>query len=183
MLFVVDSGARCHIVGDKALSKNFHNIPPRIIALGEGRLVKSSRCGNLRIAFENSASLGSSQLTLKEVLFSEHLDCNLLSCSKLAEDCFSITFAGVNCALAKGSFRLAAILRQGIYELRGLVMDSRLSKYLYHTRGENKCGTNVWVILTKLLFVEWLQKTWYMEWTLKRSMRRRPIVFHVRREK
>lgn len=119
--FLLDSGASDHMVMSKNVFKDMEAIPPRPIVLGDGTRVYGSFRGSvcLRTWIGEIGDLYERTIELSDVLYVPSLKSNLISCSKLCRDGYTVNFNSEKCVgLYDGIIRFQGRQFNGIFRIR-----------------------------------------------------------------
>lgn len=144
-LFIMDSGASDHMVHDSSLLLNPRKAATRRIVLGDGRTINATLQGDVHV---NTALGGRANgairryVVLKDALYVPGLDVNLISCSRLCDEGFTIRFGKNGClAMAEdGEVAITACKSKGLYPVQTKVDRSEahastaIDEKLWHAR-------------------------------------------------
>ena len=107
-VWIVDSGATCHMCNDRKLFVNFNSLAePRYITLGDGHTVKAVGRGVvlLRISTDD---VGTNKCKLQDVLYVPKLSFNLLSVVASTKAGMLVQFTERGCEILDGKNKLVA---------------------------------------------------------------------------
>lgn len=135
---LLDSGASEHMVRNRNWLSDVHSIAPREIVLGNGAVVLAHHQGILTLRPHASGSSVRSSVSLGRVLLVPGLKTNLVSCSALCSEGFTVAFGKDVCSvLESGSTVLEGETQRGIYAIRAeVVQPTSSSAMAAQTKGE-----------------------------------------------
>ena len=120
---ILDSGASEHMVKSRAVMQNIRPIQEKAIILGNGNTVVSNRAGEVVVdsLIGHNDEAYHANVRLRDVLLVPDLNTNLVSCSKLCDAGYKVTFGRFGCAVSteEGNIIMSARMRNGIYEVHG----------------------------------------------------------------
>lgn len=113
----VDSGATCHMCGDKNLFSALDRTCSGEVTVASGQKIKSSGKGIVSLTVQHET--GPLKVTLDKVLWVPELDENLVSVKKLTENGFSVEFTQEKCFLRNQSEKMLIAEYDGsLYRIR-----------------------------------------------------------------
>lgn len=112
--FVMDSGATDYMVNDKSYFGEVNEIKPISIAVAkDGAKLVSKEKGNISV----KTSQNSPSRSIKDVLYVEHLKCNLMSVARLCDKGYEVTFKKNGATVSKDGETIFMAERKGmLYE-------------------------------------------------------------------
>ena len=144
-LFIMDSGASDHMVHDSSLLFNPREAATRRIVLGDGRTIDATLQGDVHVknVLRGRANeVIRRYVVLKDALYVPGLDVNLISCSRLCEEGYTIRFGRNGClATAEdGEVAISACKSKGLYPVQTKVdriaayASTAIDEKLWHAR-------------------------------------------------
>ena len=142
---LLDSGASEHMVSHLDWLGDVRRIPSRSIVLGDGRKVRSNKCGTLEIrsALRGNGKTLDRTVILHDVLYVPALNTSLLSISRLCDDEYEIKFGNNECVGHRnGIIEFYGNKNQGVYKLDGVATVAHT--LCAYTTTVNKSALQTW---------------------------------------
>lgn len=116
--WILDSGATCHISGQRNAFSPFNANHREIVTMANGSHVTAMGKGDIRIQLLNESN-ETTLVTMKDVLYIPGVNTNLVSVKKLTENGLSINFDHRKCLILKNTKQIAIGDASGsLYKLR-----------------------------------------------------------------
>ena len=117
-VWLLDSGASCHLTGNLNLLSNVHEASSIHLELPNGETTLATKKGLVHL---------NSQIVLKDVLYVPQFCCNLISIAQLIDDSFcSVTFIKKLCVIQDLTTR--SLIGVGEPRRRGLLLSRQVYK-------------------------------------------------------
>lgn len=119
-LWIIDTMASNHMIGNINRLINMHDISPSPVKLSDGRRVFVFKCGSVRL---------SPNFVSKNMIYIPQLKCYLLSVSQLLKQVYGVTFTSDSCDIQDHTLRILIGVgeqRDGLYyfkEVRSIQMN------------------------------------------------------------
>ena len=121
---VIDSGATCHMLKNKVLFSNMKKSYPRTVTIGDGSRLYSNIHGTATIRCPVGEGMDRN-LALGDALYVPSLDTNLISCSALDKDGYSVLFQDEECSIMRnGQLMCTAAIDNGLYVLKSALAEA-----------------------------------------------------------
>lgn len=116
--WIVDSGATCHIVGQKQQFVYFNKNHREEVYVANGQQMSAEGKGTIRVNFINKFGNRTS-VEIADVLFIPEIKGNLISVKRLAEKGYKVNFNDKQCEISKGDKQVAVgDISGNLYKLR-----------------------------------------------------------------
>lgn len=116
--WIIDSGATCHIAGNKAQFTKFDSDHREKVVVANGQQLTALGKGTICVKFINTFG-NTNTVHITDVLYIPGIKGNLISVKRLAEKGYTLNFSDYQCVIERGQNQIAvADAIENLYKLR-----------------------------------------------------------------